>query len=280
MTDTITEEGTSRFVQTKKWRLHYHEVGEGHPVVLLHGSGPGASGWSNFRPNIGPLGQHFRALSIDMPGWGQSDTAKAEDRDHSEALLLFLDELGIEKAAVVGNSMGGMTAIQFAVEHPDRISHLIPMGAPFPGPTIFGAGGGPTEGLKVLFEAYREPTPANFKRLVSIMAFDPRFASDELAEERSRNALAHPEHLDNFVKGMATMGSAFFSLTPELHKIETPTLVVHGRDDRTISYDHALHTVALIANSRLLLLNRCGHWAQLEHADEFNRAVTDFIQNN
>lgn len=81
--------------------------GDGHPVVRLHGSGPGASGWSNFRTNIGPLSQSCRAIAVDMPGWGRSDTTPPEDRDHFEALILLLDELGIGKAAVVGNSMGG-----------------------------------------------------------------------------------------------------------------------------------------------------------------------------
>lgn len=282
MAEELTDEGTSHFVQTKKWRIHYNQAGAGHPLVLLHGSGPGASGWSNFQSNLEPLAAKFRTLAIDMPGWGRSDATPAEDRDHVEALVLFLDEVGIEKAAIVGNSMGGMTALRFAVEHPDRITHLIPMGSPAPGSNVFAAAGGPSEGLKVLIDAYAQPTPENFKRLVSVMAFDPRFATDELAEERSKNALANPEHLANFLAGAAGMVgfAAFAALGPQLAKVRTPTLVVHGRDDRTLNYENALRLVSMIHNSRLLLLNRCGHWAQLEHADEFNRMVADFVKNN
>jgi 2-hydroxy-6-oxonona-2,4-dienedioate hydrolase len=65
----LTDEGTSRYVQTRSWKLHYSEAGTGHPVILLHGSGAGATGWSNFRPNIGPLSERFRAIAWDAPGW-------------------------------------------------------------------------------------------------------------------------------------------------------------------------------------------------------------------
>jgi 2-hydroxy-6-oxonona-2,4-dienedioate hydrolase len=283
--DELTQAGTSRFVQTKKWRIHYNEAGEGHPIVMLHGSGPGASGWTNFSPNLGPLAQGFRAIAADMPGWGESDTATPDDRDHVEALLLLLDALGIEKAAVIGNSMGGLTALRFAAEHPDRISHLIPMGAPGPGVNIFTPGGSGSEGLKVLFRTYADPSPENFKQLVSVMAYDQRFATDELAEQRSRTALAHPEHLENFLEAsrrgtVAGPSAALAGLATQLPGITTPTLVVHGRDDRTLSFENALRIVATIPDSRLLLLNRCGHWAQLEHAAEFNRTVSSFVAHH
>ena len=70
---SLTREGTSRFVTTPRWRLHYNEAGQGQPVLLLHGSGPGATGWSNFAPNIAALAEHYRVLAVDMPGWGDSD---------------------------------------------------------------------------------------------------------------------------------------------------------------------------------------------------------------
>lgn len=282
----LTESDTSHFAQTKKWRLHYNEAGTGHPVILLHGSGPGASGWSNFKTTLEGLHGDFRVIAPDMPGWGKSDAAPPDDRDHVEALTLLLDELGIERAAIVGNSMGGQTALRFAVEHPDRITHLIPMGAPGPGPNIF-SGGQPraSEGMRVLLAAYRDPSPENFKALVSVMAYDEVFASDALAAERSASALANPEHLQNFLDAIAQgtpagPASAVISAQQQLSQIQTPTLIVHGRDDRTLPYENALRLLAHIPDSRVLLINKCGHWAQLEHADEFNRAVASFITNH
>jgi 2-hydroxy-6-oxonona-2,4-dienedioate hydrolase len=282
--DELTESASSRFAQTKKWRIHYNEAGSGSPVIMLHGSGPGASGWSNFKSNIGVLGHDHRVLALDMPGWGKTDTAPPGDRDHVEALVLFLDEVGIDKAAIVGNSMGGMTALRFAVEHPDRISHLIPMGAPVPGVNIFSPGGG-SEGGRALFAAYHDPSPEKFKELVTVMAYDSRFATDELSQERSANALANPEHLKSFLDAAAQGAvagpmAAFANLQAQLAQVETPTLVIHGRDDRTVPFENGLRLVSIIPNSRLLVLNRCGHWAQLEHADEFNRTVAAFIANN
>ena len=279
----LTESATSRTVQTKSWKMHYNEAGEGHPVLLLHGSGAGASGWSNFRPNLGVLADDFQVLAIDAPGWGGSDAALPQDYDHPAAVLELMDALSIEKAALVGNSMGGMTAVSFAARYPDRISHLITMGpgAFIPIPTLFGFGDGPTEGLKILIEGYRNPTSETMKKLVEIMTFDSSFASDELAQQRADGANAHPEHLANFLEGMAGGGPVRTGATPaEAASITTPALLIHGRDDRVVHYEHSLRLVSTIPNSRLVLFNRCGHWAQLEHADEFNRLVRDFILHN
>jgi 2-hydroxy-6-oxonona-2,4-dienedioate hydrolase len=279
----LTEDGSSQFAKTPRWRFHYNEVGSGHPIILLHGSGPGASGWSNFKSNLEPLGERLHAIAVDMPGWGNTEASDPDDRDHVAALLAFVDELGIERAAIVGNSMGGMTALRFAVEHPDRISHLIPMGAPGPGTSLFDVS--PlSAGLTALMDAYMDPSPANFKKLVSVMAYDQRFATDELANERSANALAHPEHLASFLdaraKGtVAGPANALANLATQLQQVQTPTLIVHGRNDRTLHYENALRLVSMIPNSRLILFNKCGHWAQLEHADEFNRVVMDFVLN-
>lgn len=281
--EPLTAERTSRFVQTKNFRIHYYEAGEGHPVVLLHGSGAGATGWSNFRPNIEALGAGHRVLAVDMPGWGESDTQTAETgRDHVAALIDFLDATGVQKAALVGNSMGGMTAISAAVRHPERVSHLVTMGAPSPGANLFSAGGGPSEGLKVLVHAYREPTAVNMKRLVQIMCYDQAWATDELAGLRSDAALAHPEHLRSFLEGMTVPPTespmaAFFQLAPRLGGITAPTMAIHGRDDRVVHFENSLRLTSMVPDSRLVLLNRCGHWAQIEHASEFNRLVAQFV---
>ena len=98
----LTEAGTSRYVQTRSWKLHYNEAGEGHPVILLHGSGPGATGWSNFGPNIARAGQELpRASPSTCPGWGRSDAAHARTSTTTRrAALEFMDALGIEKAAL------------------------------------------------------------------------------------------------------------------------------------------------------------------------------------
>lgn len=283
MSTQPTEESTSRFARTASWKLHYNEAGEGHPLLLLHGSGAGATGWSNFRPNIGPLAESFRVIALDAPGWGRSDAARPDEYDHPAAVLELMDHLGLERAALVGNSMGGMTGLTFAARYPERVSHLITMGSgSFPQlPTLFGAGDGPSEGLKILFEGYRNPTPEVMKQLVEIMTFSPEFATDELAQLRADGANARPDHLANFLAGAAGGGPVRTAATPEqVASIAAPTLLIHGRDDRVVHYEHSLRLVSMIPDSRLVLLNRCGHWTQIEHADEFNRLVADFVRSN
>ena len=275
----LTYEDTSRTIQTRTWKIHYNEAGpaDGQPILMLHGSGPGATGWSNFGPNMRVLAEKYRVIAADMPGWGPSDAVTIDERDHVQAALDLLDALEIDKAAFVGNSMGGMTSLRFATTHPDRMSHLITMGSGSPGPLLFGAGDGPTEGLKVLNKGYLDPSPATMLELVSIMTFDPAMADPAIAEMRSETARSRPDHLQNFIDGF---GRRPFIDIAKLPEIAIPTLLFHGRDDRVVHYEHSLKLVSLIPNSRLVLLNRCGHWAQLEHAEEFNRLVDDFIANN
>ncbi|WP_432559902.1 alpha/beta fold hydrolase [Granulicoccus sp. GXG6511] len=273
----LTKENTHRVVNTESGTIHYHEAGTGYPLIMLHGSGPGATGWSNFGPNMLELSKKYRVIAPDMPGWGASDPVSFDDRNHVKAAVDFMDALGIEKAAFMGNSMGGATVLRFAMAHPDRISHIITMGS--------GAGAsanpifqpaGPSEGIKVLQGAYRDPSVEGMRKLVDIMTFDPAFATEELVQQRSETARSRPDHLENFINGIPK-GRLPMDLSG-LARTEIPALIVHGRDDRVVHYEHGLRLATLIPNSRLLLLNRCGHWAQVEHPAEFNRAVDSFLE--
>ncbi|MEM7468166.1 MAG: alpha/beta hydrolase [Pseudomonadota bacterium] len=278
----LTKESTSRTVQTSDWHIHYHEAGSGLALILLHGSGPGATGWSNFGGNIASLAEHFHVFAVDMPGWGGSDPCPLERLDHVDATLQFMDELGLEKAALIGNSMGGITSVRMTAEHPDRVSHLITMGTALNrSPRLFGPGDGPTEGIKILVEAYRTPTTETMMKLVEIMCFDKQFATEELCALRADAASAQPEHLKNALQGVGKGWPApKFARLEQIAEISAPSLLIHGRDDRVVHWEHTLHLVAAIPNSRMVLINRCGHWAMIEHADEFNRLVIDFISNN
>jgi len=280
---SLTEEDTSKFVDlASQGRLHYNEAGAGHPVILIHGSGPGASGWSNFSANIEALANDFRVLAIDCIGWGKSDSASADSYDHVRMVVEFMDALGLESAALVGNSMGGMVALAVAARHSERVSHVVTMGpGSFAGmPTLFGAGDGPTEGIKRLRECFADPTRDNMRALVEIMVYDKRFATDELAELRAQTAAARPDHLANGLKSFQGGGPVRNHCTwQEAAGITAPTLLIHGRDDRVVHFEHTLRLLSVVPNSRAVLLNRCGHWAQIEHAEEFNRLVRDFVSN-
>jgi 2-hydroxy-6-oxonona-2,4-dienedioate hydrolase len=287
MSDTLTEAATSRTVQTARWKLHYHEAGTGHPLILLHGTGPGATGWSNFGPNIASLSRTFRVIAPDFPGWGRSDVfdCSGESRNgaNAEAVRLLMDALDIDRAALVGNSMGGGATLQFQVAHPDRMTHAITMGAGLfmlPNlvtPTML------SEGLRQIIATYRDPSPDNFRRLIEVMVHDPAFATEGLADLRSRAALETRDHLANWLKWpMGHPGGPYGgteAMLSGLARSTVPTLMIHGRDDRTVPLETSLRTAALIPNARTVILNRCGHWAQLEHQAEFDALVTHFVTN-
>lgn len=281
----LTDEASSRLIQTRRWRLHVNDFGEGSPIIFLHGTGPGATGWSNFHQNVAGFIDRHRVLLLDLPGWGRSDafdcTGESRSAANAEAVRLLMDELGLERAAIVGNSMGGAATLEFMARHPERISHAVTMGAGLFGPPNLFSPGGLSTGLRVIIETYKDPSPANFQRLVEVMVYDRKAVPGALAEERSRAALASPLHLTNWLKGAIGHPHGPFggveALMTKLASSSVPTMLVHGRDDRTVPMETSLRAAALIPNSRLVVLNRCGHWAQLEHAAEFNQLVRGFL---
>ncbi|HKR16034.1 alpha/beta hydrolase [Rhizorhapis sp.] len=283
----ITEASSEKFLQLPKWRIRYHEAGEGDPVILLHGSGPGASAWSNFSQNIEVLARKYRVIALDFPGWGRSDEFDPQTAHrfavNAEVVVGLMNALDISRAALVGNSMGGIASQMVTALHPGRVTHCVTMGAPAPGgPQPFYQPSGLTEGLRILFEAYRTPSEENVRRLVEIMVFDSAFASDALIRQRTENALANPNHLSNFLKGLATMHIDAVGQDEIVHALEkspVPALIMHGRDDRVVPVEHSLRTAALMPNASLLVFNRCGHWAQLEHAGRFNALLDGFLSD-
>ena len=279
----LTQADVAKDVTTADFTIHYNEAGpaDGAPILLIHGGGPGATGWSNYNPNIGALADAgFHVIAPDLPGWGDSSEVDFLDYEPLDAICQLLDHLGIEKAAFVGNSMGGHTSIRMAIERPERVSHLITMGAPLQlKPFLFGATG-PSEGIKIMYQGYTDYTPEAMKRLVEIMVFDAeRFATPELCQQRSEAASKRPEHLANVAKAGIRGPIPKWADLDRLGEITVPSLLIHGRDDRVVTFEGTLFASARIPNSRAHIINRCGHWAQLEHAEEFNRLVADFVGN-
>jgi 2-hydroxy-6-oxonona-2,4-dienedioate hydrolase len=281
---TITEESTSRFVTVKDgdagFRIHYNDTGSGtQTIVMLHGSGPGASGWANFNRNIEPLvAAGYRVLLVDCPGWSKSDpvvNTGSRSELNARVLKAVLDALDIERVHLLGNSMGGHSAVAFALANPQRVGKLVLMGGGTGGPSQFVPM--PTEGIKLLNGLYREPTIDNLKRMMSVFVYDPSSLTDDLMQARLDNMLARRDHLDNFVKSIQANPKQFTDYGARLGEITAPTLVIWGREDRFVPMDVGLRLIAGIPNAQMHIFNRCGHWAQWEHAEAFNRMVLDFL---
>lgn len=279
-TATLTDQSTGKYAQAGKYRVYFNEAGKGDAVLMLHGGGPGATGWSNYARNIGPFSAHYRTLLLDCPGYGRSDTVTevTEPRDliNARAVKDLLDTLGIGRVTLIGNSMGGASSMRFALEWPDRLHKLVLMGAAGGGVSIFQPL--PQEGIKLLMRLYANPTLEGLKEMIQVFVYDPSKITDELLKGRFDNIMANRQHLENFVKANRS-GNLLTDFSPRLGDIKAQTLVVWGRDDRFVPLDYALKYVWGLPNAQLHVFSKCGHWAQWEHADDFNRLVLDFLRN-
>lgn len=272
--------GTGRFVDVDGIRTFYHEAGEGFPIVLIHGAGPGASGLSNWSRNIQVLARHFRVLTIDLPGFGQSDKLPIPDKFFEFYGLhvgKFLDALGIEKAHMVGNSLGGGTSMMLALRRPEKVGKMVLMGSGggYPVTTIM-----PTTGLKMLAGFYLPPgpSPERMTAFIREMIYDQTIDIEALVADRLK-AATRPEVV-------ACPPIAVRNGRPpqpdevwreRLDLLPHQTLIVWGRDDRVMPLDSAFILLKQIPEARLHVFPKCGHWAQWERADEFNALVTEFL---
>jgi 2,6-dioxo-6-phenylhexa-3-enoate hydrolase len=270
---TINEEGL------KDFKLHYNEAGQGEVVIMLHGGGPGASGWSNFNRNIGAfVDAGYRVILPDCPGFNKSDEIVSDvQRGLLNALAVkgLMDALGIHKTHLVGNSMGGATSLNFALEFPDRLDKMILMGPGGMGPSIVQPN--PQEGIKKMFRLYRQPTYENFTDMLDVFVYDPSALTEELRKGRWANIEGNLQHLKNFVTSAERVPLTAWDISHRVHAIKHRTLITWGRDDRFVPLDHGLKLINLLGDAQLHIFPRCGHWAQWEHADAFNRLVLDFL---
>lgn len=277
MTQTVTaltEENTANDVQAGPYRVHYHEAGHGPAVIMLHGGGPGASAWSNFSRNVGPFAERHRTLAVDMLSYGGSESVVFDSEPattvRARALRDLMDVLGIERASFLGNSMGGTTALAFAADYPERTERLVLMGAG--GLTRTVVAPQPTEGHRRIAEAAANPTLETMQAVANVMLFDPSLMSQEALEARVR-AAQNPAHRDAAARSTAPWRDQ----AEDFAQVQARTLIVWGREDRTNPLEIGLQMLRDIPDSRMHIFRNCGHWAQVEHAEEFNRLALDFL---
>lgn len=262
--------------------LHYTDQGDGPPVVLLHGSGPGVSGLANFGDVLPALSKGLRCLVLDQPGFGASARPEVFDRSYlriaADAVTALLDELGLEKVALLGNSMGGDVAVRFALDNPSRVSRLLLMGPGGTGAPILGPQ--PSEGIKRLQEFNADPTRERLVAWLTTMVFDPRVLTEELVDARFAAATA-PGAIKNLVDAYATFYDPAFAepvpLHAEVSRLRCEVLIAWGRDDRVAPVEGALYPARQIRRCDLRIFSRCGHWVQVERKDDFERMALEFL---
>ena len=255
------------------FRMHYHETGEGFPVVFIHGSGPGASGWSNFKGNYPEFAKAgLRAIIPDLPGYGYS--SKPRDVEYTLDYMAgrmqdFLTALGIERCALVGNSLGGAISIRMALNEPERIEKLVLMA---PGGLEEREVYMQMEGIQTMMKTFFSKeglTREGMKTTFRLQLYDPSIITDALIEERFQIAETQPKR----VIGTMKVGN----LSGELSNLTCPVLGFWGVNDKFCPVSGAMTMAKSIANAQVILLSKCGHWVMVEHADTFNRQCVQFL---
>lgn len=282
---TVTEpELIHHTVATTLGDIAVAEAGSGPVLVMLHGGGPGASGTSNYLQNLAALTKHFRVVLPDQPGFGGSYRPTESDLDARsiteitvDAVYQTLDALGIETFHLLGNSLGGAAAIAMAQQRPERVSRLVLM-APGGGWLPFGPT--PTEGQKQMFAYFNGSGPSEKKMAAFIrtMVYDHKQFGEDVVRARYEASLDEG-HIAFYHRYNAAFAKrrGMDPLWKDLHKIKAPTLLLWGRDDRTITLDGAQLMLKLIRDVQLHVFGNCGHWVQLERQAEFERLVADFL---
>ncbi|MEJ2865398.1 alpha/beta fold hydrolase [Actinomycetospora flava] len=263
------------------------ETGDGPPVLLLHGGGPGASGVPNYHRNIDALAAAgYRVIVPDLPGYGRS--GKGIDQSDPFGYLAdtvrgLLDELGLARAHLVGNSYGGSAALRLALDTPDRVDRLVLLG---PG-GINTTRALPTPGLTALLNYYTGDGPSREKVETFIrthLVFDDTAIPDEAIEARYQASIDPEVVADPPLRrpsgpgALRTLWRMDLARDRRLRRLPTPTLVIWGREDR-VNRPCGGHTLATtMPDASLLQLARTGHWVQFERSELFNHVVGAFLR--
>ena len=276
---------TERSIAVAGKPIFVAESGSGPAVVMLHGGGPGASGVSNYSRNIDALAQQYRVIVPDMPGYGRS----AKGVDHSDpfgyladVIRGLLDELGLASANLVGNSYGGAAALRLALDTPYRVDKLVLMGPGGIGTTR----GTPTAGLKSLLSYYGGGAPSRDKLesfIRNYLVYDGASVPDDLIDSRYAASIDPEVVADPPLRrpsgpmALRTLWRMDLTRDSRLKHLQTPTLVLWGRDDKVNRPAGGPMLVNMMLNAELVMTSRTGHWMQWERAELFNRLVVDFL---
>lgn len=267
-------------VQVGNLELHYHDHaasggGNGRVVVFVHGSGPGASGYSNFKLNVPTFVEAgYRVVVPDLPGFGYS--SKPTDIDYTTdffvaQLVGLLDTLSIDRCTLVGNSLGGAISIRTALDHPARVEKLVLM-----------APGGVEELETYLAMPAMARMIENFvagaldrnglRRMLETLVFDPAHVTDELVDERYAILQQQPPEV------LSRMSIP--NMEAELSDIKCPVLAFWGIDDELLPASGARKIMRACRPCRLVEVAECGHWVMVEHARMFDATCLDFLEND
>ncbi len=268
-----------RYVEVEGHRVRYVETGSGPPLVLVHGLGNSILTW---RKNFAPLGRNFRVIGLDLPGHGLSDPPRRRFDLSASALFLarFMDALGVESAHMAGSSMGGIIAVEMALRYPGRMRSLTLVDSVGLGKEIarfLRLGSVPPLG-----EVFDRPTYDHAVKINRWLVYDPARIDDEAVrqwhEYKTRPGAARAT-LQFLRVGVTLFGQRRRIMRlNELKDLRMPAMVLWGREDPLVPVAQAFAAKEAAPNLTLHVFEKCGHWPQVEHPEEFNEHLTAFVE--
>jgi 2-hydroxymuconate-semialdehyde hydrolase len=253
---------------------NYHDVGQGAPLLMIHGSGPGVTAWANWRLALPELSKNRRVIAPDVVGFGFTERPAGIQYNIETwvgQLVGLLDALDLQRVDIVGNSFGGALALKLAIQHPDRVGRIVLMGS-----------GGVSYPMTAELDSVwgYQPSIENMRKMLDIFAYDRSLVTGELAAMRYKASIQpgfQEAYSSMFPAPRQRWLDAMANTEEQIRAIPHETLVVHGREDRVIPLSSSLTLANWLPNSQLHVYGHCGHWTQIEHASRFSRLVNDFL---
>jgi len=265
----------SRFISTDGYRTHYLELGEGEPLVLIHGGGAGADGRGNWSGTMPLFAKSMRTIAYDMVGFGNSDAPDPEKFQYTQEArirqaIAFFEGLKAGPVSVIGNSMGGCTALGVAMRRPDLMKSMVLMGS-----------AGLTRKLDpaiVTIMKY-DFSVEGMKKIIDALTHPGFNAGEEMLRYRHQLSI-QPAVRTAYGATMAWIGQqgGLYYEEGEIATVSVPTLIFNGKNDRVIPMAEAYRFLELIKGSHGYFLPNCGHWAMIEHPQTFTRISLDFVR--
>jgi pimeloyl-ACP methyl ester carboxylesterase len=273
------------WIEVEGLRIHCLMAGQtGPPVLLLHGGGYD-SGFRSYKQSIGPISQYCKVFAPDWPGYGESDKPKM--RYTTEFYVGFLghllNALGLEKASLVGTSMGGAISLGFSLRSPERVEKLVLVDSHGLGKEV--------PGRVMTYAMVRLPlldrlvwtAMGRSRRMIrwslQSVFHDPQTVTRSMVEEDFQAAKKPGEGRAwrYWLGSEIGLGGFRTDFVEDLPTLAVPTLILHGEEDRYVPVSWARRAHALIKDSELSVLPQCGHWLTRDKPTEFNRAVLGFL---
>jgi 2-hydroxymuconate-semialdehyde hydrolase len=265
-----------RSIQAAGIATNYHDQGSGRPVLLIHGSGPGVTAWANWRQTLPALAEFCRPIAPDIVGFGYTERPSGAVYGKTlwlQHLVGLLDALELTEVDVIGNSFGGALALALATTFPERVRKLVLMGS-------VGVPFELTPGLDAVW-GY-QPSKENMWHLLHTFAYNHTLLTDGLADSRYQASIrpGYQETFSRMFPAPRQQGIQALAVAEDkLSVMRQPTMIVHGREDKVIPMQTSERLFKLIPHAELHMFSECGHWVQIEKAQQFNQIVRNFLSD-